>query len=69
MSLTTTTQNPLTAHARYPIIVTMPVTADKRYSYAAIEPGNPGLVSNEQSSHHALEYLVGQVLVAVIGLF
>ncbi|AUB41450.1 hypothetical protein COO91_07498 [Nostoc flagelliforme CCNUN1] len=37
MSLTTTTQNPLTAHARYRIIVTMPVTADKRYSYAAIE--------------------------------
>jgi hypothetical protein len=29
----------------------VPVTADKRYNDAAIEPDNPGHVSNERASH------------------
>ncbi|WP_341531300.1 hypothetical protein WKK05_08365 [Nostoc sp. UHCC 0302] len=46
MSLTTTTQKPLLAHARYLIIVTMPPAGDKRYNDAAIEPNHPGNVSS-----------------------
>ncbi len=47
----------------------MPATADKRYNNAAVEPNNLGYVSNERSSHDALEYHVGQGLVAVIGQY
>ncbi|MEH2462549.1 hypothetical protein [Nostoc sp.] len=46
MSLTTTTQKPLAAHARYLIIVTMPAAADKRYDDASIEPDNLGYFSS-----------------------
>ncbi|MCC5662342.1 hypothetical protein LC608_36685 [Nostoc sp. XA010] len=42
----------------------MLATADKRYDDAAIEPDNPNNVSNERASHDALEYHVGQAVVA-----
>ena len=60
LSLTTTTQKLQAAHARYLIIVTMPVTADKRYNDAAIEPNNSGDVSNERQSHHVGDFSLGR---------
>ncbi|MBD2342386.1 hypothetical protein H6G64_36375 [Calothrix sp. FACHB-156] len=47
--------------------VAMPVTADKCYNNAAIEPNNPSHVIDERSSHDALESPVGQALGVVIG--
>lgn len=52
LSLTTTTQKLQATHARHLITLTMLATADKRYDDAAIEPDNPGHVSNERTSHH-----------------
>ncbi|MEH2092711.1 hypothetical protein [Nostoc sp.] len=44
MSLTTTTQKLQATHARHPITVTMPATADQRDDDAPNEPDNPGHV-------------------------
>ena len=60
LSRTTTTQQPQTAHARYPITVTMPITTNKPYNYAAIEPDNPGYSSNEWASHHTGNFSLGR---------
>ncbi|WP_242054312.1 hypothetical protein [Nostoc sp. FACHB-888] len=47
MSTTTTTQTLQFAHVRYPITLTMPITPDKCYDDASVEPDNNGDASNE----------------------
>lgn len=45
----------------------MPTTRNKSHDDAAIEPDRHGYVSDERTSHDALEYHVGHLVVVVIG--